>query len=180
MLHRPANGGDSPRAVPTTVWLVMTASIPVYVGAMYILFGSTLLEPFPSSEPLIMVFGALGLAFAVVPSRVVCEVLDRYHAESASRARHGEAVGVDREPSSRPEALGPDGRRTPTVADASSAAFFVRLALNESIALFGVVLAFQLQQFWPVVPFAAAALVLNLLAAPRSDAGDSTSRLQSN
>ena len=171
MPNRPESPEDVPRFVLTTLWLVMTAAIPVYVGAMYILFGSTLREPFPTSEPLIMVFGALAFALAVVPSRLVCEVLDRYHADSAARARDGEARGSNRQQPERLEALGSDGQRTPAVANTSFLVFIVRLALNESIALCGVVLSFNLQQFWPVVPFAAAALVLNLLVSPRSEPG---------
>jgi hypothetical protein len=41
------------------------------------------------------------------------------------------------------------------------------LAMNEAVALFGMLLTILEQRFEPVIPFAAAALALNLLVFPR-------------
>lgn len=43
----------------------------------------------------------------------------------------------------------------------------MRLALNETIGVLGLVLAVLFQSFAPVLPFALGAIVLNLLAYPR-------------
>ena len=46
----------------------------------------------------------------------------------------------------------------------------VSLTLNEVIALFGLVLAFMAKNLVEIVPFAAAAIMLNLLSIPRLQA----------
>ena len=46
-------------------------------------------------------------------------------------------------------------------------ALILSLAMNEAVALFGMLLAILEQRVEPVIPFAAAALALNLLIFPR-------------
>ena len=49
------------------------------------------------------------------------------------------------------------------------ASFIIRLSMNEAIAIYGVVLAFLSRSLIPMLPFAVAAIALNVACRPRID-----------
>ena len=160
--------------------MALNAAILLYVWVTYFKFRSSLSTPFPSSHPLTLTLAlalaAMAVAAAVaarwIPGLLVPEQRMREFVQDAdptTLARNAQTGAVDTERLARIKTLLPHQQRMLAVAQASFTPFILRLALNESIALLGFVLSLRLQQFWPVVPFAVAALALNLFVSPRLD-----------
>jgi hypothetical protein len=161
----------------TVVWLALLAAIPLYVFVTYVQFGPMTWKSGVFSHPFAIPLAVLAVIAAVaarvlppmlLPKDRVLELLTRDpHPPDVARDPRTGAVDSDR--LSRIRALPPEEQRLLAVAQASFGPFIVRLALHESIALYGLVLAFLSKESLPIVPFAAAALLLNLTVSPRLD-----------
>jgi hypothetical protein len=164
--------GQSER-VRRILWIALTATIVVYLAVAYAVAG----EPRPLAPGLEMAlaFASMGVAaFSLATPRVLLsdERLDRYLAEEpsssplATRPRTGQ---VDPVLLARVERLPAAERRLLGLAQLFFVPFVVRLVLNESIAMLGLVIALVSSQPGRMLPYAGAAIVLNLLTSPSLD-----------
>jgi hypothetical protein len=130
------------------IWLAYIAAVPVAVCVVYVLLGRT--APRFPPPPLI----ALAIPLAIIS--LVSAVLAPYVSNlllPESRLREL----INRQPVATP-----DEQRLGAIAPNFFVAFIVRLAFNESIVMYGLVLAFISRTFIAILPFAIVSLALNL------------------
>ena len=155
------------------LWISLTVSVLFFVGVLYVQVGPGGGASWTEAP----VLGAAGLAIALL----VAALLYRGTAFSASSM---EAL-LEREPNVEDMAKDPqsgkvDEKRKAELSELSSrelrvlaalyglqTPFLVSLVLSEAVALVGFVAAFLARDFAVLIPFAAAALVLNLTSPPR-------------
>jgi hypothetical protein len=152
------------------VWAAFIASTVAYVILAYAFFGQTGagVEAL-SSNPLTIPFVILSIAMAVlapiVPRRMMSDARMRQlisrPPEALARDPRTGAVNQDR--LAKIKALAPDEQQLYALVSISFAPFVVRLAFNESIVLYGLVLAFLAKSFVAVLPFAVVSFALNLI-----------------
>jgi hypothetical protein len=129
------------------IWLAYIAAVPVAVGIVYLLLGRT--APSFTPPPLIP------LAIPLVIISLVTAVLAPYIPNlllPESRLREM----INRQP-----ANAPDEQRLRAIVPNFFVGFIGRLAFNESIAMYGLVLAFISRTFVAILPFAIVSLALN-------------------
>jgi hypothetical protein len=135
-------------AVPRVIWLVYIAIVPFYLCVAYMLSGPTA----EISNPLTIPFAIISLLTAtlapymprqILPDSRLRELLNRQYPPDAT--------------------LSLEEQRLLAIVSVFFVPFIVRLAFNESIALYGLVLAFGSRSFAVLVPFAIASLILNLM-----------------
>ena len=138
------------------IWAVLSGSILLYVGVLYLIRPGS---PEPAAAPDVLLLSAYLQALLVAGVSLAY----RHWALSEARLRRSmdqlngpELPGVDRT----------DGRLY-RVLGHLQVVDVVGLALHESIALFGFVLAFLTVDPVRILPFAALAIVANLLIFPR-------------
>lgn len=159
------------------LWTALTVSIAIYVAVAWLVVAE---GPLAGEAPpaVALVLGAVALT-TVVLSFLVPRLLlsdERLRALVADASPDVERLAVDPrtqqvdpERQRRLAQLSPGERRLLPVAAAAQAPLVVRLALNEAVAIFGFVLALLTGDVAALLPFAAVALVLNVLAWPRLD-----------
>jgi F0F1-type ATP synthase membrane subunit c/vacuolar-type H+-ATPase subunit K len=162
--------------VNSALWLVLTASIFLYAMVAYLLAQRS---PVPTDVPEALQLALTGIAILTgLGSVLVPRVLlsdDRIRKamgpepDPATLARHPKLGVVDEERLRRIETLSGWERKLLLLPTLYFTPFILRLALNEAIAIYGFVLAFVAHSFAPMLPFAAAAIILNLGCLPRID-----------
>lgn len=155
------------------IWLALTAAIPFYVVVAWIMLRdavATGVDPVLSVVCGVMAF-VTGAAAIVLPRfvppgdllrRVMAsdpdvEMLARDPQSGATRPEMRDALAQ----------LEPRERRLLLLRPLFTTQSIVRAALSETIALLGFVLAFTSGTFAPILPFAAAAIVVQVLVIPR-------------
>lgn len=162
--------------VNSVLWFVLTASIFVY-GAVAFLLAQQ--GPGPSDPPpaLPIVFSVLavltGLASLLVPRVLLSDRRIRQamqpDVDPVTLARNPKLGVVDEERLRKIRTLDPSERKLLQLPGLYFTPFILRLVLNESIVIYGLVIAILSHSFAPILPFAAAAVVLNLVCLPRID-----------
>ena len=152
------------------IWIAFLGTIVAYVGVAYAFFGNTGSGAEAlRSNPLTIPFAILSVAAAVlapIMPRLIAtdsrlrQVIDRPPEALATDPKTG-AVSEYR--LAKIKLLSVDEQRLIALVSGSFVPFIVRLAFNESIALFGLVLAFTSKSFVAVLPFAVLGFVLNLM-----------------
>ena len=161
----------------TLIWISLNVAIVLYVVVACIQFGvpSTTAGAFshPMAWPLVAIAVAATIAGRMFPTMFyppqrLRDLLTR-DADLRAIARNPQTGALDEERLAKLEALSQQEQRLIAVAQASFTPFIVQLAIQEAVALCGLVLAFLSQSAAPVIPFAAAALLLNLMVPPKLD-----------
>jgi uncharacterized membrane protein len=147
--------------VHRVIWLAFIGVIPAYVVAAYVQprrIEHSVTHPVPTSFTISLVILSLLAAVLapymprlLLPDSRLRQIIDQPLETSARDPRTGI---VDEDRLTRIRALSPDEQRLLAVVLALFVGFVVRLAFNESIALFGLVLAFLSRSFVAVLPFA--------------------------
>jgi hypothetical protein len=157
--------------------LAFLAMVLIYVCIAYLTFGRDAPGVMPQSNPLTIPLAVLSLVAATLapyaPRLLLSdsrlrELLDR-QPDPETLARDRRTGKVDKDRLARIKTLSPDEQRLLALVPAFFAGFIVRLAFNESIALYGLVLVFISRSFVPVLPFAVVSLALNLMVSPALD-----------
>ncbi len=139
--------------VHRVIWLVYIATVPIYVCLAYVFFartapGATRPEGISFTIPVVI----LALLTAVLAPYVPRQLL------SDSRLRQ-----VLNRPTDPKATISPDEQRLLALVPMFFVGFIIRLAFNEAVALYGLVLAFGSHSFVVILPFAIASLALNLM-----------------
>jgi len=157
------------------LWMAFSAAIVLYGGIVYFMFGvrSSFQEAFahPLALPLALV--AIGAAVAArwLPGRIFSEQQAREvlakDPDPAELARDSSTGNVDENRLAKIRALSDGERRLLTLAQYSVTPFIIQLALQEAIAVFGLVLGFEAQSVLAFIPFGLVALAMNLTVSPK-------------
>jgi F0F1-type ATP synthase membrane subunit c/vacuolar-type H+-ATPase subunit K len=136
------------------IWLAIAASIPIYAAIVrYIASGS----PAAGSEP--MDVGTLRLVFGVIAA---VSIAGSYVYRQRALGDDG-IVAMLRAPTTPPlpgsEDLDPAEQRASRLVAVYQTKTIIVLALRESAAVLGVILAILSRDFWTFAPFGAAALL---------------------
>jgi len=155
------------------VWIALNVAIVLCAVVACLMFGvpSSLAGAF--SHPLTLPLAAAAFAAAIAAQRIPSSLRARQRLAEAPDLRALErnpTTGAPDESRTRAlAALSQHERRLLAAAQASFVPFIVQLALQESIALFGLVLSILSASAAPVIPFATGALLLNLRVSPKLD-----------
>jgi len=160
--------------VNSMLWFVLTASIFIYAAVAFLLERS---GPGPTELPsglqmaLSVVATLTGAASLLVPRVLLSDdrlrqVMKR-DADPVALARHPKLGTVNEDRLRKIQALDGSERKLLQLPGLYFTCFILRLVLNESIVIYGLVMAFLSHSFAPILPFAAAAVLLNLTCFPR-------------
>jgi len=149
------------------LWAALTAVIVIYAAILFVVFGNPASLGEGLSSPL-----AIPLALVAIVSAVLSRFLPGLLlTDEALRQRLASDPDPKKLPTdARTEQLSGREQRILGALDAFLGPFIARLALGEAVALYGLVLGFLSRSAAPMLPFAAAALVLNLTTSPKLDA----------
>jgi hypothetical protein len=150
------------------IWLAFLGAVLMYVDVAYSLFAQKASGGEPLlSNPLTIPFVILSFLAAALapyvpplPDSRLRQLIDQPPEAIARDPRTGI---VDEDRLARIRTLSSDERRLLALVRALFVGFVVRLAFNESIALYGLVLAFISKSFVAILPFAIVSFVLNLM-----------------
>lgn len=152
------------------IWIAFLGTILLYVAVAYAFFGEAGIGfNALGLSPLTIVCVALAVAAAVLaptmprliaPDSRLRQLINQTPEALATDPRTG-AVFENRLAKIR--MLSADERRLYALVNAGFVPFVVRLAFNESIALYGLVLAFTAKSFVALWPFAVVSFALNLM-----------------
>src|SRR5262249_51550216 len=139
---------ESIQRTRTIIWLALNAAIVLYVGLACFMFGvpSTVRDAFSHSMalPFVVLAVAAAVGARVVPSMMLpqqrVDALLSREADPRELARDPRTGSLDSERLATIQTLPQYEQRLLAVAQASLVPFIVRLALQESIALYGLVL----------------------------------------
>ena len=154
------------------LWATLTASLLVYLAVAYVAARPEEAREIPANMTLALALVACvvaALAYripAVLLSDGKLRTLMTPEPSPEELAKNPQTGRADPERQREIEALPAHEQRLLRLPAAAFVPFIVRLVLNESIGIFGLVLSFLSQRFEPVLPFVLAAIVLNLLARP--------------
>jgi hypothetical protein len=156
--------------VRQVIWIAFLATILAYVGVAYAFFGKTGsgVEGLRSS-PLTIPFLILSLVTAVLapimPRLIASDSRLRQliNQPPEALARDPRTCALFENRLAKLKTLSPDEQRMFALVNSGFVGFIVRLAFNESIALYGLALAFTAKSFIAVLPFAIIGFVLNLM-----------------
>ena len=158
----------------TLLWAVMTFTILLYVGLAYFLNAKG--QPPQRVEnslrlALYLIAGSIAVLSLMLRSRLLSagHIYDKMKEEvdPQALATDRETGLVDQERLKTIKTLTPLEMKATGLAGIYFTALILSLAMNEAVALFGMMLAILEQRPEPVIPFAAAALALNGLVFPR-------------
>lgn len=160
--------------VMTLLWAVMTFTILFYVGLAYIL-NAPGQPPQPVENrlklALYLIAGAIAVLSFLLRSRMLSEghIYDKLKEEVDPQglATNRETGQIDQERLQTIKSLTPLEMKVIGLSGIYFTTLVLSLAMHEAVALFGMLLAILEQRAEPVIPFAAAALALNLLVFPR-------------
>lgn len=162
------------------MWLALTASIFLYVLASWMSIGAGAAEWRGTSAagPMPIVLGVLALSdaalsfyaytFLLAPTRLAKRLAKNTSPEKIATNR--ETGVVDPARADRIRALDPQEQPLAALPAKLFAPYIIVWSLNESVAIFGLVLAFTTDTVYFILPFAAVAVLLNLAMYPRIDA----------
>jgi hypothetical protein len=160
------------------IWLAFTGAIAVYIFITYVSFGwpASSLDPLlsnPLTIPLTVVSFVTAIASRWIPGlllsdRQVRELLSR-QPDPDALAAYPQIGRIDADRLAKIKGLPPGEQRLLSLVGPSFVPFLVRLAANESIALYGLVLGFLSQSLLPVLPFAIVAIGFQLTVPPKLD-----------
>lgn len=156
------------------LWAAMTFTILLYVGLAYFLNAQGQ-PPQPVDNSLkialYLIAGAIAVLSLLLRSRMLSEghIYDKLKEEVDPQglATDRETGQIDQERLQTIKKLTPLEMKVIGLSGMYFTALIMSLAMNEAVALFGMLLAILEQRVEPVIPFAAAALALNLLIFPR-------------
>lgn len=156
------------------LWAMMTFTILVFVGFAYFL-NLQGQSPQPAGNSLKMalylIAGAIAALSLLLRSRMLSEghIYDKLKEEVDPHglATNRETGQIDQGRLQTIKGLTPLEMKAVGLSGMYFTALILSLAMNEAVAMFGMLLAILEQRFEPVIPFAAAALALNLLVFPR-------------
>jgi hypothetical protein len=159
------------------IWLAFLAAVPAYVCAVYLV---DLLHPQTEIPPeaiklfskcLVVVSIVAAILAPIVPRWLVSDSRMRQLIDEPPEAlaRDAKIGWVSEDLLSKIKTLSPDEKRLYALLAASFAPFMIRLAFNESIALFGLVLALFSRSVLVILPFAVVSFALNLMVPPPVD-----------
>jgi len=159
------------------LWAALTFSIVIYVVVAWFATQQAPAEGTSLDPVFIGVFGAVSVAVAVasfvVPPRLLTDAMITAIVKGdglpAGRHRRVPGYGPDGKPGPAIDALSQAERRLYSVVLRSFTPTILRLALHESIAVFGLLLALMSGTFDIALPFAIAAIALNVVAFPRPE-----------
>ena len=158
--------------VNSILWFALTASIFIYGITAYIVSQDR--APADVSDGLQLGLRIAAIITALLSLSVMRVFLsdDRLRKAMEPEASSEELAGQlnDEERLGKIQSLSPAERKLLRVPGLFFTPFIIRLVLNESIAIYGLVLVFLSHTFTPILPFAAAAIVLNFTCLPRIDA----------
>jgi hypothetical protein len=157
------------------------AAIALYILMAYVLFGwpasnlsnwDPLLKN-PVTVPLAVIsfltaVASLWVPGLLLPDRQLRELSGR-KPDPEALARNPRTGRVDADRLAKLKVLQPMEQRLLSLPGLSFTPFLVRLALNESIALYGFVLSILSKTLLPVIPFAVVAIGLQLTVSPKLD-----------
>jgi hypothetical protein len=150
--------------VHRVIWLAFIGAVPIYVVVAYLQPGrieQSVTHPMPTSFTISLVMLSLLAPYMprlLLPDSRLRQIIDQPQETLARDPRTGI---VDEDRLTRIRTLSPDERRLFALVVAHFVPFLVRLAFNESIALFGLVLSLLSRSFVAVLPFAIVSLALN-------------------
>lgn len=158
------------------IWIAFLGTIVAYVAVAYAFFGKTGAGVDAISlNPLTIFCVTLSLAMAVlapiIPRMMASDsrlrqVIDRPPEALATDPKSGT---VSEQRLAKIKMLSVEERRLVALVSSGFVPFVVRLAFNESIALYGLVLAFNSKSFVVLLPFAVVSFVLNLMVPSLTD-----------
>jgi hypothetical protein len=156
--------------VGRTIWLAFLAAVVMYVGCAYALRSQIPGGVGPALSHTLTIYSViLSLVAAVLapylprllfPDSRLRQIIDQPPETTARNPRTGI---VDEDRLTRIRTLSPDEQRLLALVPACFVPFVVRLAFNESIALYGLLLALLSKSFAVILPFAIASFALNLM-----------------
>ena len=159
------------------IWLALTGYVVFLVGILYVMFHPSA-PPYaafthPFTIPLaVLSVAAIGVSHWIpnwlLPDARLRELLS-HDPDLNTLARNPRGGEVNAERLDQIKRLPKQEQRLLGVAQAFFTPFIVRLALHESVALYGFVLGYLSHSVLPIVPFAAAAMALNLTISPKLD-----------
>ena len=155
----------------------MVLTVLFFVLVAYFITGQNQAEPLPVQNELRMVFYALAVGLALASYFLRRRMLSSERLQPAMRLNVDlQALATDSETGVTDEArlaemkkLSPLELKAIGLSGRYFTAMLLSLALHESIALCGMMLAMLEQRFEVILPFAAVAIVLDLLIYPRLD-----------
>ena len=156
--------------VRRVIWIAFLAAVPIYVCVAYTMIARSAIgvEPppaIPLKIPLVILSLVLAALAPYMPRLILPDSRLRQLIEQPPEviARDPRTGRVDEEKLARIKTLSLDEKRLFAIVSYLFVGFIVRLAFNEAIALYGLVLAFMSRSFVAVLPFAVASLALNLM-----------------
>ena len=159
---------------------IVWASITISIGAYVVVAWTSAQQPGTSSAvsetlQLSMFLAAIAIGFLslLIPRYLPSDkhirsfFLEDVAPEDLARNPQLDVVDPDR--LRMIQALDPIERKLVRLPSLYFTPFILRLVLNEAIVIFGLVLSFISHTFPPILPFAVAALTLNIIAFPKID-----------
>ena len=162
--------------VNSILWFVLTASIFIYGLVAHLLAQrspgptevSDAFELALAGVAILTGFGSLLVARIFLSDDRLREAM-RSDPDPEALARHPKLGIVDEERLRKIQSLSSSERKLLQLPGLYFTPFILRLVLNEAIAIYGFALAFVSHSLTPMLPFAAAAIALNLTCLPRID-----------
>lgn len=160
--------------VMNILWTAMTLSILLYVGLAYFLYPQgQVAQPVASSlrSAVFLIAGSVAVLSLMLrksflsPGRIY-DVL-KQEVDPQELATNRETGQIEQERLTKINALTPLEMKAIGLSGMYFTTLLLSLAMNETVALLGLMLAILEQRPEPVIPFAAAALALNLIIFPR-------------
>ena len=160
--------------VMNILWFALTLTILLYVALAYVLNSERQPEqPFENSlrTALYLIALSIGVLSLLFRSRSLSEghVYDKLKEEvdPQALATNRETGVIDQERLKIIKSLTPLETKVAGLSGMYFTAMLISLAMNEAVALFGLLLAILERRPEPVIPFAVAGLALNLIIFPR-------------
>jgi hypothetical protein len=152
------------------IWIAFLATVLGYVAVAYAFFGKSgsdveALRANPLTIPLVVLSVVTALLAPIMPRMIAPDwrLRQLISRPPEALARDPRTGAVYEERLAKIKMLSVDEQRLFALLNSSFVGFIVRLAFNESIALYGMVLAFTAKSFVAVLPFAIVSFVLNLM-----------------
>ena len=156
------------------LWSALTLTILFYVALAYVLNSKGQpAQPFETGlrTALYLIAAAIGVLSLLLRSRSLSEghIYDKLkeEADPQALATNRETGEIDQERLKSIKSLTPLEMKAVGLSGMYFTTMLISLAMNEAVALFGLLLAVLERRPEPVIPFAAAGLALNLIIFPR-------------
>jgi uncharacterized membrane protein len=154
------------------IWVAYTLLIPLFVGVLFLMMGlgdranwSAVSTQLSLGVGVLVVFAAILYQRRTVSESKLRELL-AHEADIDEMSRDSEHGVVDEDRKADLARLSPEELRVVSALKGLQVSFLLTLGINEVVALVGFLVAYLLGDFVLVVPFAIAAVVLNVVAGP--------------